>query len=255
MGERSSPRMSAALNYCFRTVLTRFQSKASLDLNWASGFACQFSSQMNNPLMRAGHPLSPTTTTFDALSHFFIFFIMNIDTFPPQPTVTSRPLVPLPAKYLSESDVHGKSKLPAKYQSYYLPDAFFPIDGPPSPTVFNGRSSNVPRPQNLNRASHARQSWDTVRVMETAQPHLSSLPMAANPHSTPFFFQPPSNPPRLNPPTIYGRMTTSASRQRTLQACDSCRERKTKVRHLESRLDNHADSSVLCLVFWKAPCM
>lgn len=143
-------------------------------------------------------------------------FMMDVDTFQPH-TVTSRPLVPLPAEYLPEFDVLGQEKHPSKYQSYYLPDAF-PAAGSHSLAAFNGHSSGFPGLQNL-KGPH---DWGSAKYMQI------------NPYSTPVFSRPLSNTCTI-PPTVYGRMATPASRQRTTQACNNCRERKTKVRS-ESRL-------------------
>ncbi|KIM72219.1 hypothetical protein PILCRDRAFT_16343 [Piloderma croceum F 1598] len=147
---------------------------------------------------------------------------MNIDTFPPQSTVTSKPLVPVPAQFLLRRDVLDKNEPQPRYQDHYSPDAYFP----PADSLWSlsERSSSFQELQNPNGMSNALQVWGTAVATEIAQPQTPSMTMPVYP--TPFFFQAPSSP--RDPPTIYGRMASPASRQRTIQACTNCRERKTK---------------------------
>jgi hypothetical protein len=77
--------------------------------------------------------------------------------------------------------------------------------------------------------------------------------MSANPYTTPFIFQPPQNPRSTPAPTICGRMAAPYARQRTTQACNNCRERKTKVRPF--RADLRAWLIALRVVLWQAPSM
>lgn len=134
---------------------------------------------------------------------------MNIDAFPPQSTVTSKPLVPVPAQFLTRHKVLDQNKPQPQYQDHYSPDAYFA----PADSLW---SFGFQRLQNPNGMSNASQEPQTPLTTMQAYP-------------TPFFFQPPSNP--RAPPTIYGRMASPATRQRTIQACTNCRERKTKVRY------------------------
>jgi hypothetical protein len=146
---------------------------------------------------------------------------MNIDTVPPQSAVTSKPLIPLPAQFLHDL---SQNKLQSKYQDHYSSDVYFPPADPLWPS--SGRSSSARGLQHLNKTSYASQDWGTAAAAEIAQPQASSVAMPAYP--TIYFFHPPSNP--YAPPTVYSRMASPATRQRTIQACTNCRERKTKVR-------------------------
>jgi hypothetical protein len=157
---------------------------------------------------------------------------MNIDTFPPQSSVTSRPLIPL---VVPELDVYG---LPPKYQSYYIPDAYFPVPRSPSPTTPGRHSSSFQGLPDLNSTPYALENSGTYRAGEIAQLQPTSVAMS-NPDAAPFLSQRPSDPPTR--PTIYARMATPATQQRTKQACDSCRERKTKVRQLSPDLYDQAE--------------
>ena len=163
---------------------------------------------------------------------------MNIDTFSPQSTVTSKPLVPVPAQFLPRDDVLDQNKLQPRNQDHHSPDAYFP----PADSLWpvSERSSSLQGLQNPNGMSNASQVWDTAVAI--AQPQNPPMTMPAYP--TPFFFQPPSSP--RAPPTIYGRMASPATRQRTIQACTNCRERKTKVRYFSADFCTHLDIVTQC---------
>ena len=171
---------------------------------------------------------------------------MNVDTFPPQSTVTSKPLIHPPAQYLPRFDVFGGGKLPPKYQSRYQPEAHFPPEPPVGSS--NGQSSG----QNMNETQSVSQDWDTPKVTQISEP--SSAAMSSNPYTKPFFFQPPSNS-RPTPPTIYGRMASPANRQRTTKACNNCRDRKTKVRELSVQICVRMAHCDLCSVLASTQCV
>jgi hypothetical protein len=185
---------------------------------------------------------SSSSSNYHYTLQCLVFVVMNIDTFPPQSTITSKPLVPVPAQFLPRHDVldQNEPQPRLRYQDHYSPDAYFP----PADSLwsFSERSSSVQELQNPNGISNASQVWGTAVVTEIAQPQTPSMTMPAYP--TPFFFQPPLSP--RAPPTIYGRMASAATRQRTIQACTYCRERKTKVSYFSADFCTHLGVMTQC---------
>lgn len=151
---------------------------------------------------------------------------MEIDTFPPQSIVSSKPLIPLPAEYRTvRFDALGDGKLPAQYQSFYLPDVYFP--GSRSASASSDRRAMAVPKNTTNTTVHPfhghaeRDSGDSGNIL----PATFSMSATASAAEKPYIPRSPSAP-QL---PVFCRKSNPAARHRTARACDHCRSRKTKV--------------------------
>lgn len=144
----------------------------------------------------------------------------------PQSTVVSKPMIPLRARYLKP----GLDASPSRYPDPYLSDNY--LSGPSSFTGFGEQNT-------FDSTNRATDDWG-VTGLEILHPQPRSIAVSANflelSTGRPFLFHLAPEHPSSSVTTAKLRRTPNfAARRRIAQACDNCRGRKTKVRHLKTR--------------------
>lgn len=153
----------------------------------------------------------------------------KLDTFPPQSLILSKPLHSIPAtvtqRFPIRLDAQGHAKLAVKVpMEYYQPAIYFPGFMPVSVgNTFGSQGMQWPT------RTPGPVPFDSRKMTATqTQPMPVSMPV--NRYAIPFKSAPALN--RHALPTASERH--SPQRPRAPQACDNCRRRKSRVKHIPS---------------------